>query len=37
MNDCYKRTFNKFDWILFYEVDEYIYLKNINNIKLYLK
>ena len=36
MNDCYKRTFNKFDWIIFYEVDEYIYLKNIKNIKVYL-
>ena len=36
MNDCYKKNFNNYDWIIFYEVDEYIHLKNFNNIKLYL-
>lgn len=36
MNDCYKKNYKNFDWIVFYEVDEYIHLKNYNNIKLYL-
>ena len=36
MNDCYKKNYRHYDWIVFYEVDEYIHLKNYNNIKLYL-
>ena len=36
MNDCYKKNYEKFDWLIFYEIDEYIYLKNYNNIKNFL-
>ena len=36
MNDCYIKNYKNFDWIIFYDVDEYIYLKNFDNIKLYL-
>ena len=32
-NDCYKRNRNIFDWILFYDIDEYIHLKNYSNIQ----
>jgi hypothetical protein len=37
MNDCYKKNYLNYDWLIFYEVDEYIYLKGYNNIKNYLK
>ena len=36
MNDCYKKNYQKYDWLIFYEVDEYIHLKNYNNIKKFL-
>ena len=36
MNDCYKRNYLKYDWLIFYEVDEYIYLKNYKDIKKFL-
>jgi hypothetical protein len=36
MNDCYKRNFNIYDWLAFYEVDEYIHLKSFTNIKPFL-
>lgn len=28
MNDCYRRNNDKFDWILFSDIDEFIYLYN---------
>lgn len=34
--ECMKKNINKFDWILFYDMDEYIYLKRPKNIKYYL-
>ena len=34
--NCYEKNKNKYDWILFYDMDEYIYLKNQKNIKYYL-
>ena len=34
--DCYLQTFKHFDWLLFYDLDEYIYLKNYRNIKPFL-
>lgn len=37
MNDCYRKNFRNYDWMIFFEVDEYIYLKNYNNIKKFLK
>ena len=36
MNDCYKKYNKYYDWILFYEVDEYIHLTNFTNIKDFL-
>ena len=36
MNDCYKTNFNKFDWLIFYDIDEFIYLKYFWNIKYFL-
>ena len=32
MNDCYKKNFKKYDWLIFFEIDEYIHLKNFKNI-----
>ena len=37
MNDCYKNNYKYYDWLIFYEIDEYIYLKDIKNIKDFLK
>ena len=37
MNHCYQTNYIKFDWIIFYEIDEYIFLKNYTNIKKFLK
>jgi len=36
MNDCYKTNYLKYDWLIFYEIDEYIFLKNYKNIKKFL-
>lgn len=36
MNDCYNNNNKKYDWLIFYEFDEYIFLKNYTSIKTYL-
>ena len=36
MNDCYKKNYNKYDWLMFYDIDEYIKLANYSNIKYFL-
>ena len=36
LNDCYSNNYHDYDWLLFFEIDEYIYLYNYNNIKLFL-
>ena len=36
MDDCYQKNHNNYDWLIFYEIDEFLYLKNFNNIKYYL-
>ena len=36
MNDCYNNNYNYYDWLIFYEIDEFIHLYNYNNIKLFL-
>ena len=36
MNDCYKRNNNKYDWLIFYDIDEYINLRAYSNIKYFL-
>ena len=35
MNDCYQKNFLKYDWLLFCDMDEFIYLKE-QNIKRFL-
>jgi len=35
-NNCYKQLNKIFDWIIFYDIDEFIHLKNYLNIKDYL-
>ena len=34
--DCLNKNLNKYNWLMFYDMDEFIYLKDYNNIKLYL-
>ena len=36
LRHCYKNNYNKFDWLIFYDIDEYINLKNYTNIKDFL-
>ena len=37
MNDCYRKNYKYFDWIIFFEIDEYIFLKDFKNVKTFLK
>jgi hypothetical protein len=37
MKSCYKRNYLKYDWIIFIDIDEFLYLKNYSSIKKYLK
>ena len=32
MNDCYHKNYDKYDWLIFYDVDEFIHLNNYTNI-----
>lgn len=36
VDSCYQQNHNKYDWLIFYELDEFLYLKNYQNIKPYL-
>ena len=36
LNECYKKYNHNFDWIAFYDVDEYLYIKNYKNINNFL-
>ena len=36
MNDCYQKYNQQYDWLLFYDIDEYIHLNNYTNIKKFL-
>ena len=37
MNDCYQRNYQIYDWLIFFEVDEYIHISNYTNVKFYLR
>ena len=34
--DCYKKNYNNYDWLIFNDIDEYLYLKNYKCIKDFL-
>lgn len=36
MNDCYSKNNLDYDWLIFYEFDEFIYLKDFTSIKSFL-
>ena len=36
MEDCRKRNYLKFDWLIFYDMDEFLFLRNYSNINNYL-
>ena len=36
MRDCYKNNNKKYDWFIMYDMDEFIFLRNYNNIKNFL-
>ena len=35
-NDCYHKKMNLYDWFIFYDVDEFIYLKDFKSLKTFL-
>ena len=37
MNDCYKQNYKNYNWLIFYEIDEFIHLNNYSNVKNFLK
>ena len=36
MNNCYRRYYLFYDWLIFFDIDEFIHLKNYSNIKSFL-
>ena len=36
IEDCRKKNFRKFDWLLFFDFDEFLFLRNYTNIKDFL-
>ena len=36
MDNCYQNHYNDYDWLIFYELDEFLFLKDYNNVKPYL-
>lgn len=36
MNDCYIKNYRKYDWLIFYDIDEFIHLNNYSNVKYFL-
>ena len=34
--DCYQKYYDKYEWLIFNDIDEFLYLKNYNNIKAFL-
>ena len=36
MEDCRKKNYMKFDWLIFYDMDEYLFLRNYSNVNDYL-
>ena len=36
LNDCYHKNSNNYDWLILYDLDEFIHLYNYTNIKLFL-
>ena len=37
MNNCYLTHYEYYDWLLFYEIDEFLYLYNYTNVKEFLE
>ena len=37
MRDCYKKNYKKYNWLIFYDIDEFLFLKNYTNIKKFLR
>ena len=35
-HDCYNNYYDKYDWLIFNDIDEYIYINNYNDIKHFL-
>ena len=35
-NECYQENKNKYNWFIYYDIDEFIHLENYQNIKTYL-
>ena len=36
MEDCRKRNYKNYDWLIFFDMDEYLFLRNYSDIKNFL-
>ena len=36
LNHCYKNNYKKYNWFILFDIDEFIFLKNLSNIKKFL-
>ena len=36
MNDCYKNNFKNYNWLIFYDIDEFLFLKDYSDIHFFL-
>ena len=36
LDECYKKYNNNYDWIAFYDIDEFLYIKNVKDINEFL-
>ena len=35
--ECHNNNYKNYDWLIFYDVDEFLYLKDFNDVRTYLK
>ena len=35
-NDCYSKNYDKYEWLIFNDIDEFINLKNYGGVKNFL-
>ena len=35
--ECYKNNYNLYDWLIFFDSDEFIYLKDFKDLKAFLE
>ena len=36
LNECYNNNYDKYDWFIMFDMDEFIFLRNYSNLKDFL-